>query len=138
MPWKALTHLWKLQRSMREETAPNLEALGLSPFDPLMLHAIDEHSYPTEVVRITGIPAPTVSQILKRLESEGLVVRSLEPSDLRRYRFSVTPKGRTLLKQTQKLLVAAMDRRLERLSPGQRTVFVELLEALAQERKDTP
>jgi DNA-binding MarR family transcriptional regulator len=70
--------------------------------------------------------------MLKRLEAEGLLVRSLDPSDLRRYRFELTPRGYEVLKESRSLLVGAMERRLERLTPEQRRQFVELLDILAQ------
>lgn len=124
-------------RGMRDETAPQLEALGLSPHDPWLLAELDRHQYPTEVVRITGMPAPTVSQILKRMEGDGLVVRSLDSSDLRRMRFEVTKKGKHLMEQSQKLLLGAMERRLERLDPKQREQFVGFLDILAQESPET-
>lgn len=120
-------------RLMRDETTPQLEALGLSPHDPWLLAEIERHHYPTLVVHKTGMPAPTVSQMLKRMETEGLVVRSLNSSDLRRYRFEVTEKGRRLMEQSQKLLLEAMERRLERLEPQQREQFAGLLDILSQE-----
>lgn len=132
MPWSVLTRIWKLARDMREETLPGLEQLGLAPTDPWLLAEISKHRYPTEAVRHMQMPAPTVSQMLKRLETDGLVVRSLDPSDLRRYRFSLTERGQQLLKESQKLLIAAMERRLRRFTSEQRRQFVELLDILAQ------
>ncbi|MDX2004695.1 MAG: MarR family transcriptional regulator [Meiothermus sp.] len=132
MPWTVLTRIWKLSRDMREETLPHLEQLGLAPTDPWLLSEIEQHHYPTEAVRIMQIPAPTVSQMLKRLETGGLVVRSLDPSDLRRYRFELTEKGKALLGESQKYMLAAMERRLQRLTPEQRKTFDDLLDVLVQ------
>lgn len=132
MPWSVLTRLWKLNRDMREEAAPLLESLGLSAFDPWLLKVIEKHYYPSEAVHQMLIPAPTISQMLKRLEADGLVVRSLDPSDLRRYRFDLTEKGKELLQESQKHMLASMERRLERLTPDQRDQFVGLLDILAQ------
>jgi len=137
MPWTVLTRIWKLSREIREETLPHLETLGLAPTDPWLLSEIDRHHYPTEAVRIMQMPAPTVSQMLKRLEADGLVARSLDSSDLRRYRFELTEKGKRLLEGSQKYMLAAMERRLNRLSPEQRRQFVELLDILAQSRPQT-
>lgn len=132
MPWSVLTRIWKLNRDMREEAMPHLEALGLSAFDPWLLAEIEKHHFPTEAVRIMQIPAPTISQMLKRLEADGLVIRSLDPTDLRRYRFDLTEKGKGLLQESQKHMLASMERRLERLTPEQRGQFVSLLDILAQ------
>lgn len=136
MPWTVLTRIWKLSRDMREETMPHLEQLGLAPTDPWLLSEIERHHYPTEAVRVMQIPAPTVSQMLKRLEADGLVVRSLDPSDLRRYKFTLTEKGKELLQQSQKYMLAAMERRLERFSLEQRQQFVYLLDILTEAKPE--
>lgn len=132
MSWRVLTGMWKLMRDLRDETLPQLERLGLAPNDPWLLASIEHRHHPSEVVRLTQLPAPTVSQMLKRLEAEGLLVRSLDPADLRRYRFALTARGREVLQQSRALLTAAMEWRLKRLSPAQRRQFVELLDILAQ------
>lgn len=117
-------------RSMREESMPCLEELGLSPFDPWLLAEVERHHYPGEIVRVTQMPAPTVSQTLKRLEAEGFIVRSLEPSDLRRMRFEVTEKGKQVMNVSQKCMVQALEHRLERLSPAQQQSFMQILGTL--------
>jgi DNA-binding MarR family transcriptional regulator len=122
--------MWKLMRDLRDETTPQLERLGLTPNDPWLLAGIEHHHHPTEVVRLTQMPAPTVSQMLKRLEAEGLLLRSLDPSDLRRHRFELTARGREVLRESRALLMGAMERRLARLSPQQQRQLHELLERL--------
>jgi DNA-binding MarR family transcriptional regulator len=122
--------MWKLMRDLRDETTPQLERLGLAPNDPWLLAGIEHRHHPTEVVRLTQMPAPTVSQMLKRLEAEGLLLRSLDPSDLRRYRFELTARGREVLRESRALLMGAMERRLARLSPQQQRQLHELLERL--------
>lgn len=132
MTWTILTSIWKLSREVREETLPCLERLGLAPADPWLLSEIAKYHYPTEVVRIMQVPAPTVSQMLKRLEANGLVARSLDHGDLRRYHFQLTEQGKAVLKESRRCMIRAMERRLERLTPEQRRQLVELLDILAQ------
>ena len=110
---------------------PCLEELGLSPFDPWLLAEVEQHHYPGEIVRVTQMPAPTVSQTLKRLEAEGFIVRSLEPSDLRKMRFEVTEKGQQVMEVSQKCMTQALEHRLERLNPAQQYSFMETLGTLA-------
>lgn len=128
-----LIQLWQLMRSMREESLPCVEKFGLSGFDPWVLGEIERLHYPGEIVRATQIPAPTVSQTLKRLEAEGFIVRSLEPSDLRKMRFEVTEKGRQVMQVSKKCMVQALEHRLERLSPAQQQSFMEILRTLGAE-----
>ncbi|GIW29978.1 MAG: hypothetical protein KatS3mg071_0152 [Meiothermus sp.] len=138
MTWGLLTNLWRLSRGLREEVVPHLEHLGLAPTDPWLLAEIERHHYPTEAVRAMQIPAPTVSQMLKRLEQAGLVVRSLDPTDLRRYRFALTQAGQAVLEESRRHMLEALERRLERLSPTQRQQFAEWLEILAQDEISAP
>lgn len=133
MAWGLLTNLWRLSRGLREEVVPHLEHLGLAPTDPWLLAEIERHHYPTEAVRAMQMPAPTISQMLKRLEQAGLVVRSLDPADLRRYRFELTEAGRAVLEESRQHILKALERRLERLNPQQRRQFAEWLEILARE-----
>ncbi|WP_337867813.1 MarR family transcriptional regulator [Meiothermus sp.] len=133
MTWGLLTNLWRLSRGLREEAVPYLEHLGLAPTDPWLLAEIERHHYPTEAVRAMQMPAPTISQMLKRLEQAGLVVRSLDPADLRRYRFVLTETGQTVLEESRQHILKALERRLERLNPQQRRQFAEWLEILARE-----
>lgn len=133
MAWGLLTNLWRLSRGLREEVVPHLEHLGLAPTDPWLLAEIERHHYPTEAVRAMQMPAPTISQMLKRLEQAGLVVRSLDPADLRRYRFELTEAGRAVLEESRQHILKALGRRLERLNPQQRQQFAEWLEILARE-----
>jgi DNA-binding MarR family transcriptional regulator len=133
MTWSTLTSLWRLSRGLREEVMPYLERLGLAPTDPWLLAEIERYHYPTEAVRAMQMPAPTISQMLKRLEQAGLVVRSLDPADLRRYRFELTQGGQKVLEESRQHMLKALERRLERLSPPQRQQFAEWLDILAQE-----
>lgn len=138
MAWGLLTNLWRLSRGLREEVVPHLEHLGLAPTDPWLLAEIERHHYPTEAVRAMQMPAPTISQMLKRLEQAGLVVRSLDPADLRRYRFELTEAGRAVLEESRQHILKALERRLERLNPQQRRQFAEWLEILAREEAPVP
>ena len=112
---------------------PCLEELHLSPFDPWLLAEVEKHHYPGEIVRTTQMPAPTVSQTLKRLEAEGFIVRSLEPSDLRRMRFEVTEKGKQVMAVSQKCMAQVLEHRLERLGPAQQQSFMQILGTLAEQ-----
>ena len=114
---------------------PQLEAMGLAATDPWLLSEIKERQYPTEIVRHLLIPAPTVSQMLKRLEADGLVVRLLDPSDLRRYKFEVTEKGMAALEKSREFMLKAMEKRLERFDPQQREQFIEMLDVLTESEK---
>ncbi|MBF6593685.1 MAG: winged helix DNA-binding protein [Thermaceae bacterium] len=133
MDWSVLTRMWKLMRDLRLEVSPALENMGLAHNDSWLLGAVDEHHYPTEIVNITKFPAPTVSQMLKRLEALGLVERSLDKSDLRRYRFDLTEKGRQANEIGRQLMEKAAHKRLSRLKPKEQQELIRLLDLMVQE-----
>ncbi|WP_448568747.1 MarR family winged helix-turn-helix transcriptional regulator [Thermus sp.] len=132
MVWTVLARIWRLQRALREEVEPELARLGLSGFAPWLLRVVKAHPHPMEVARAMGLPAPTVSQMVRRLEAQGFLKRSLDPKDLRRYRLELTPKGEEALKEAERLLEAALSRRLARLSEGERVLLVQLLGKLEE------
>jgi DNA-binding MarR family transcriptional regulator len=114
--WALLARIWRLQRALREEVAPGLARLGLSGLDPWLLSVLRTHPHPMGAARAMGLPPPTVSHMLRRLEAKGFLRRSLDPKDLRRYRLELTPKGEAALREAERLLEGALARRLARLS----------------------
>jgi DNA-binding MarR family transcriptional regulator len=83
--------------------------------------------------RAMGLPPPTVSHMLRRLEAEGFLRRSLDPKDLRRYRLELTPKGEAALREAERLLEGALARRLVRLSEEEQALLARLLSSLEGE-----
>ncbi|MGN0361814.1 MAG: MarR family winged helix-turn-helix transcriptional regulator [Bilifractor sp.] len=53
----------------------------------------------SDIVAGTGIPAPGVSRILNDLEKDGMVVRTLDPTDRRTTLVSITEKGESKRKK---------------------------------------
>lgn len=80
---------------------PILEPLGLTHPQYLVMLAMWQHA-PLTVKELSGLlhlePA-TLSPLLKRLESAGLVVRRRNPADERALRLTLTDAGRALRKQ---------------------------------------
>lgn len=131
--WGVLTRMWKLMRDLRLEVAPALEEMGLAHNDHWLLAAVDEYHYPTEIVNTTKFPAPTVSQMLKRLEALGLVERALDQNDLRRYRFDLTERGREANELGRQLMENAARKRLSRLEPAEQRELIRLLDRMVEE-----
>ena len=132
MVWTVLARIWRLQRALREEVEPELARLGLSGFAPWLLRVVKTYPHPMEAARAMGLPAPTVSQMVRRLEAQGFLKRSLDPKDLRRHRLELTPKGQEALKEAEALLEAALSRRLAWLSEEERALLVQLLGKLEE------
>lgn len=129
--WAVMTHLRRIHHDLHDRLAPGLRARGLSNSALFLLSTVAKHPFATDVSRALGLPAPSVSRLLKGLQSEGYLMREPVPEDLRRYHFQLTPSGRQVLAAARAGVESAMDAMLERLSPAERRELERLLQKLA-------
>jgi DNA-binding MarR family transcriptional regulator len=85
------------------------------------------------VANLLGLDRSTTGMVLKKLEEDGLVVRTVEARDRRRHRLQLTRYGRTLLSQLSVPARRAHDRLLSAFAPRERTLFLVLLGKLTAE-----
>jgi hypothetical protein len=71
--------------------------------------------------------------VLKKLEGNGLVVRSLGAHDRRRHSLQLTRSGERLLSLLIGPARRAQARLLSALTPGEQTLFLQLLDKLTHE-----
>ena len=74
-----------------------------------------------------GVEPPTVTKVLRRLESSGLVERRPDPSDARSFRVYLTEKGRDLEGPVTRLWERAQERTLAGLNAEERETLHRLL-----------
>ncbi len=70
----------------------------------LMSLAHEENVTQLQISQSTGLKPPTVSVAIKKLESEGYVVRTTDEDDMRAVRVSLSDKGRELEREAYALL----------------------------------
>jgi DNA-binding MarR family transcriptional regulator len=75
----------------------------------------------------------TVSGIIDRLESRGVIRRVTDPDDRRGIRLSLTPRGQRVLKKSPPPVQIGLRRALERLPTAQLRRFRRVLEGVVQE-----
>ena len=75
-----------------------------------------------------GVEPPTVTKMLRRLESCGLVERRPDPSDARSFRVHLTPKGRSLEAPVSRSWGEAQERTFAGLSATERRELGRLLQ----------
>ena len=83
------------------------------------------------LARAVSLGQPTVSGILDRLETQGLVRRERSTQDRRSSVVSVTPAGARVLTQAPSLLQDRFRSELSRLEEWERTQILALLQRLA-------
>jgi DNA-binding MarR family transcriptional regulator len=83
---------------------------------------------PSELAEAERVKRPTATRIVSRLEEQGLVERTADPSDRRSFLVAITAEGAALLKRLRKRKNAYLARRLRELDPAD----VEALERAAE------
>jgi DNA-binding MarR family transcriptional regulator len=90
----------------------------------------------SELVRVFGHKRSTLTSILDRLESRGLVRRESSPVDRRSFLVHVTPAGRRVANRAQQVAVD-LERRIAALvTPGDAAALDRVLAAFAQATGD--
>jgi len=99
-------------RSVISLYRPLLEPLGLTHSQFLVMVALWE-TEPLSVKEISALlqlESPSVSPVLKRLQSAGLIERHRDTADERTLRLTLTPRGRELKQQASQIPYAMMER----------------------------
>ena len=91
---------------------PVLEPLGLTHPQYLVMLALwgDEPLSVTELSRMLELDAATLSRLLKRLETAGLVRRDRNPDDERSLAVGLTPQGRELRQRALQVPATVVER----------------------------
>jgi DNA-binding MarR family transcriptional regulator len=79
------------------------------------------------VANLLGLDRSTTGMVLKKLEADGLVARSIDTRDRRRHSLRLTAPGKRLLSQLAKPAQRAQARVLSAFTPGEQELFLELL-----------
>lgn len=132
-----------LAAEVAAEVAGGLERLiglfrWLSPPSGLSLTAAAtlatlERSGPCRLTSLAireGVTQPAMTQLIARLQGEGLVTRDPDPADGRVVRVGITDKGRAVLSRRRAVRADRLTVLLSRLSPQERTALVAALPAI--------
>jgi DNA-binding MarR family transcriptional regulator len=121
----------RLARRLRQEAGT-----GLSPSQHSALITITLHGPLTlgRLARIEQVAPPTITRIVVRLEDDGLVARTVDPTDRRVSRVAVTTEGERRLDHGRNRRNAWLAQRLHTFPPADRrrlAAALDVLEALA-------
>lgn len=82
---------------------------------------------PTDLSRHQNVSKNTVSALLRGLEEQGLIQRTLDPSDHRIFRIQLTETGREMVKEVAPKAIAYTNRLASGMSTQERSQLHELL-----------
>ncbi len=89
-----------------------------------------------EIVRFTGFKPPTISIMLKKMESEGLVERRPDEYDLRAVRVCITEKGREEYCKAVKIVKTIEEKLLRDLSDEEKTTMINAMRKIKNNVND--
>ena len=118
-----LVKLRKIIRSINLESKKIEKELGISIPQLLVLKYLsdqtDYRAFAKDIKRYINLNASTVSGIISRLESKGLVARSQKVNDKRAIYIILTAKGADLLHKSPSTLQEKLSKRLKKLTKAQ-------------------
>lgn len=114
LPARLRLAIARMARRLRQEAGDEL-----SPSTTAALATIENHGplTPSALAELERIKRPTATRVLHRLEEDGLIERSADPSDGRSQVVSITRSGSALLKKLRSRKNEYLARRLRDLPP---------------------
>jgi DNA-binding MarR family transcriptional regulator len=112
LPARLRLAIARMARRLRQEAGDDL-----SPSMMAALATIENRGplTPSELAQFERIKRPTATRVLRRLEDDGLIERTADPSDGRSALVAVTKDGAALLKKLRSRKNAYLARRLREL-----------------------
>lgn len=117
---------------MLASVEPGLTRLGLDHKTLFLLSLLGTHDQPSALARALAVPRPTITALVKRAEERELLRRDAVRGDLRRFRLTITPKGREVLGAGRGLIERAMGARIEGVSKSDLEAFARVVEAIGR------
>ena len=124
--------MFELSTALMTEVEAEVRRQGLEMKEFFLVGKMDEHPYPAELARVLLTPKPSITFMVKRLESVGFVQRHTEKGDLRRFRLTLTRAGRKAMEASRAIVDEAFAKRLGRLKAGQGAELGRVLELLRE------
>ncbi len=81
----------------------------------------------SEISKLLRVTSPTVTQLLKGLEANGLIERHVDPLDRRAVDIRLSEKGETFTRQAMEAFTSSVDGLVEYLGEEQSNQLAELL-----------
>ena len=127
-----------LAKVLRQQTARQLEPLGLEAWAYDVLAALRRQGSPCELpatalARETLMSTGAMTNRIDRLEARGAVRRRHDPDDRRSILVSLTGRGRRLVDEAIRARLEAANVALAALSPGERRQLADRLRRLTSE-----
>lgn len=130
-----MQRMWELVHALEVRSKRMKRTLGVTGPQRLVLRVVGQQPGATasEIASILGLHPSTLTGVLARLETQGLLVRKVDTADRRRARFRLTPAGRRIDHERKGTVEAAVRRAMARAEPAMIAGTEALLALLADE-----
>ncbi len=111
---------------------------GIRPAQFPVLKCLDKLGTSTqkELSELCGIEQPSMAVTLRKMEKEGLIVRSVDPVDARRHPVTLSKEGRAKLRHMYAVADELYAKALEGFSPEEIEAFTQMCERLINNLKE--
>nr|WP_281350080.1 MarR family transcriptional regulator [Alkalibaculum sporogenes] len=105
---------------------------GMKHSEIMILFRIKEHGEHngvriSEISHRMRVTSPTVTQLVNKLEEDGLVKRTLDPNDRRSIRVTLTPKGEDVIEKSQNTFFERYSSLVDALGTEKSILLADLL-----------
>jgi DNA-binding MarR family transcriptional regulator len=125
--------MWALDHALHRVSKRMASTLGVTAPQRLVVRVLGEESAdtPGALARMLHLHPSTLTGVLQRLERRGLIHRSVENSDRRRSRLTLTRRGEQINTRNTGTVEAAIEATLQRVSAQDSEAAVRVLLAVA-------
>ncbi len=125
--------LWDLDNRLQSASKRMADTLGVTGPQRLAIRMIGLRPAitATELAQLLHLHKSTLTGVLARLETRALIRRTIDPTDARVHRFSLTSEGQKLNRQKSGTIEARVASALERLAPDDLDATRRVLAQLA-------
>lgn len=121
--------IFKTHNALKNCTRPKMAMYGLSPGQPKILRYLSkrDHWRQNELANACEISAATVSNLLSKMEENGLITRSEDQVDRRAGNISITQAGRKAIEAWNEECFSIEAMGLEGFSDEEKEAFADYL-----------
>jgi DNA-binding MarR family transcriptional regulator len=132
--------IWALDHSLQQSSRRMRKALGVTGPQRFVIRIVGRFpGIPAgDLARLLHVHPSTLSGVLARLESAGLIRRRADPRDARRSLLGLTEQGRRIDAGSEGTVEAAVGRALGRLAPDELETAREVLQRVADSLGGAP
>jgi len=133
-PLRVVSPLHKAMRQIAEHLTRKMQEIGAPEKESHLLAFVGVYgpSRVGELRRVFGYQPSTLTSMLDRLESEGLVTRSTDPGDRRSFLIEATPEGRRIGRRARRAVEEFESEILEGIDAKDLEGFRAVMEAVAE------